>query len=315
MVRLFNLPLRIFILAVCCLGFSKASFASWPHNKQIDGQTIERNVQVQSKQRQYRVYLPDNGSSYKTNSPLSVVFVFHGGMGSAEQVEKQTGFTDLAKKEGFIVVYPQGTGMVKTWNAGNCCGAAEREKMLDTLFVKAILKDLHSLAKIHSDRIYATGLSNGAMFSFRLACDMPHIFKAVAPVAGRMVYDYCQPSTAVSMAIFNATNDHNVPYKGGIATKGIFAKLGVVKEYPSAQETLSAWQKHNQCSSSPINHTFEGYDLAEYQCASSTSLKQYTLYEGGHSWPGGSKPRMHADTPSQKINATNEIWNFFKSLE
>ncbi len=33
----------------------------------------------------------------------------------------------LADQQNFIAVYPNGTGKLPTWNAGNCCGYAQRE--------------------------------------------------------------------------------------------------------------------------------------------------------------------------------------------
>jgi poly(3-hydroxybutyrate) depolymerase len=93
----------------------------------------------------------------------------------------------LAERAGFIVVYPNGTGRLDekllTWNAGLCCGYAMTEKVDDVGFVRALLDALATRAPVDTARVYATGLSNGAMLSYRLAAQLSDRIAAVAPVA------------------------------------------------------------------------------------------------------------------------------------
>ena len=75
-------------------------------------------------ERSYVVQVPPAISQGGRRVPL--VLVFHGGGGNAGNAESTTGFTDKARKEGFIVVYPEGSSRfganLLTWNAGHCCG-------------------------------------------------------------------------------------------------------------------------------------------------------------------------------------------------
>ena len=94
--------------------------------------------------RSYVVRLPGVPSSPDRRVPL--VLVLHGGGGDAANAEAMTGFTDKARQEGFIVVYPEGTGRFErkllTWNAGHCCGHAMQHQVDDVGFIRALIDRL-----------------------------------------------------------------------------------------------------------------------------------------------------------------------------
>ena len=73
--------------------------------------------------RSYEIDLPAAAGRERA---LPAVLVFHGGGGSAASVRKQTGMSVKGSAEGFVAVYPQGSGGIagrlRTWNAGSCCG-------------------------------------------------------------------------------------------------------------------------------------------------------------------------------------------------
>jgi polyhydroxybutyrate depolymerase len=122
-----------------------------------------RTLIHQDRERSYIVHVPPG---YNPARPTLVVLVFHGGGGNAKNVQRMTGFSAKADAEGFIVVYPNGTGRLKdkllTWNGGTCCGYAVRENVDDVGFAKALLEDLVGVANVDPQRIYATGMSNSA---------------------------------------------------------------------------------------------------------------------------------------------------------
>lgn len=102
---------------------------------------------------------------------VPLVLVLHGG-GNAVNAEQMTGFTEKARKEGFIVACPEGTGRLKdkllTWNAGHCCGYAMKRNVDDVGFVNALIDTLVQSYPADTRRIYATGMSNGGMMTHRL---------------------------------------------------------------------------------------------------------------------------------------------------
>lgn len=170
---------------------------------------VARTLQVGGESRGYLLYVP---STWRRGRPAPLVLVFHGGGGQARGIAPHTGFSRLAEREGFIVAYPE--GLNRRWNDGRAYAATHD----DVGFVRALLDTLGRELGIDPGRVYATGISNGAMFSYRLACDLPGVLAAVAPVAGAMPADLapgCAHTEPVSVLAFQGTADPLMPYAGG----------------------------------------------------------------------------------------------------
>jgi polyhydroxybutyrate depolymerase len=58
-------------------------------------------------ERSYILYVP---ASVNSSQPVPVIFVFHGGTGNAESAIRMSGVNEIADQNGFLVVYPNGTG-------------------------------------------------------------------------------------------------------------------------------------------------------------------------------------------------------------
>jgi polyhydroxybutyrate depolymerase len=117
------------------------------------GETIERTLQVGARERSYEIDLP---ARRDPGQALPVVIVFHGGGGSADSVRRQTRMSAKGEAEGFIAVYPQGSGGIagklKTWNAGTCCGQAMQQRIDEIAFVAALLDDLQATVAVDRAR-------------------------------------------------------------------------------------------------------------------------------------------------------------------
>jgi len=74
---------------------------------------------------------------------------------------------------------------------------------------------------IDRHRVYVTGMSNGAMMSYTLACELSDRITAIAPVAGDLPAVPCRPARPISVLAINGTADPLVPYTGGTAGKRI----------------------------------------------------------------------------------------------
>ena len=142
-------------------------------------ETIERTLRVGARERSYEIDVPARREGARL---LPVVIVFHGGGGSADSVRRQSRMSAKGEAEGFIVVYPQGSGGIagklKTWNAGTCCGHAMQERIDEMAFVAALLDDLQATVAIDRARVYATGISNGGMMAYEVACALADRFAA-----------------------------------------------------------------------------------------------------------------------------------------
>ena len=119
---------------------------------------------------------------------MPLVIALHGGGGSGIGMVALTlgGFNVLSERERFIVVYPDGIG--KNWNDGRGLlrYRAQRENIDDVGFISALIDHLAKKYNIDRKRVYITGMSNGAIMSYRLACELADKIAAIAPVAGLM---------------------------------------------------------------------------------------------------------------------------------
>jgi polyhydroxybutyrate depolymerase len=241
------------------------------------------------------------------------VLNFHGGGGDATNQWRVSGFNQLADQEGFIVVYPNGTGRLEdkvlTWNGGACCGYAMANNIDDVAFVRALVADLQANYNIDPKRIYATGLSNGGIMSYRLACEASDIFAAIGPVAGTLNYKRCEPSQPVSVIHFHGTDDTHLPYDGGYGPDSVAGVL-----FASVKESIDFWLAADQCSSMPQTKTFSDIQHDTYTCTQGTAIELYMIVGGKHAWPGSEGPAWPGgDEPTHTISATELMWEFFAS--
>jgi len=260
--------------------------------------------------RGFLLHLPEE---YSGESDLPLIIAMHGGFGSPINIQNQSQLSVKADEEGFIVVYPEGVkgGVldIRTWNAGWCCGHASTDEVDDVGFISALMDTLIGEYAIDTNRIYATGMSNGGFMSYRLACELSDRIAAIAPVAASMSMMECNPERPVPVISFHSFLDSNVPYDGGVGD-------GFSDHYNSPQDSvLNAWAIRNECMT--INDTI--IDNAEYteihwgNCDCISEVQHIITTDGGHSWPGGRKTAT-GDPVSEFINANDLMWEFFQQF-
>ncbi len=261
-----------------------------------------------------RSYLLDVPPSYDGSSAVPLIVSLHGGGGNAENQMRVSGFNVLSSQEGFIVAYPNGSGRlddkILTWNGGGCCGYAVENHVDDVAFVRTMITVIRADYNVDPRRIYATGLSNGAIMAYRLACEAADLFAAIAPVAGTMMDGDCQPVEPVSLIHFHGTNDTRLPYEGGIGSESV---TGVI--YQSVSDSLAFWILSNRCPSR-AEQVQDGdvVHLSYSPCSQETAVELFKIIGGGHAWPGSSGPAWPGgDTPIQSISATKLMWEFFQA--
>ena len=273
----------------------------------------ERFLEASGRQRSYILHLP---KGYDGKGAVPLVIVFHGGGGNAAGAARMSGMSAKADQEKFIVAYPNGTGPLPdrllTWNSWLCCGSALDNQVDDVAFVRALVAQLEREYRVDSKRIYATGLSNGAMMTYRVGCELSDIFAAIAPVAAALDTDNCNPAQSVSAIIFHGTADKHILYQGGAPIESFDRRHNRVDKPVSY--AVDFWVKRDHCSPSPT-HTRTGHIVHDaYEGGENgTAVELYTIEGQGHAWPGGKKGLRHAnvDPPTQEISATDLMWDFF----
>lgn len=274
--------------------------------------TNDSIVTPDTRTRTFRVFVP---SSYNANNQSAVVFFFHGGFGSGTFAENRYGMSIVAEANNFIVVYPDGVNAA--WNGGLCCGPPVTQNIDDVGFTSMMIDHLQSVLCIDSSRIFSTGMSNGAIMSHRLACQLSDRFAAIAPVEGTLMYFPCNPTNKVSVFNIHGTNDQNVPYEGGIGCgiSGVY--------FTSIPDTVNNWTSINHCGcnygdpscSSMYLQQDDGICIKYGQCDNS-SVILCNITNGAHSWSGAGAQASLANCSSGvgTFPATQQIWNFFSTI-
>jgi polyhydroxybutyrate depolymerase len=269
---------------------------------------IERHVRVGGGERSYLVDLP---SAYDGRRALPAVVVFHGGGGAAAGVRTQSRMSETAEAEGFIAVYPQGSGVLSakllTWNASTCCGYAMQHRIDEAAFIAALLDDLEASFAIDRGRVYATGISNGGMMAYIAACALADRFAAIAVVAGELTTPDCGPVRPVSVLVIHGTADQNLPYDGGIGAKALAKHVT-----RSVRFAVDFWRANDRCADAGTIERAGSVTRERYaSCAGDSTVELVTIEGGGHSWPGGARLARFLDEPSTALDASREIWAFF----
>ena len=259
--------------------------------------------------RDYLVHVPAKAVGHAAPMLLAL----HGGGGDMDYQAENYGLVEKSDQAGFILVAPNGTsrfasGILATWNAGACCGRAADQKVDDVGFLKAVIERVSTQASVDRRRVYATGMSNGGLMAYRLACELPDMIRAIAPVAGTDNTTACQPSRPVPVIHFHARDDSHVLFNGGAGPDAL-----AETNFTSVPATIAKWVALDQAS--PQATTVLSVAGATCELHAGPAPVELCVTEtGGHSWPGSQSRRANKN-PSQAINANDRMWDFFLSLK
>jgi polyhydroxybutyrate depolymerase len=248
------------------------------------------NVRAGGLDRNALVHVPAAGAGRR----LPVVLAFHGAHGSGEFMSDYSGFSKLADREHFLVVYPTAASAKRFWTLN----ARDPNAPDDVAFVARLVAALPTRVCMDPARVYATGVSNGGGFAARLGCVLSSRLAAIAPVAGGYrSLDPCHPDRPVSVLEIHGTADPVVPYNGKPPDyKG------------SVPRFLANWASLDHCPP-PAAPIFVGPGLERFDwgpCESGAEVLHLRLSGIGHTWPGSD------DSRSAPIAAERTVWRFFR---
>jgi polyhydroxybutyrate depolymerase len=265
--------------------------------------------------RTYRVVVPD---PIAADGPVPLLIALHGGTGSGRQFERVSRFDDLAREHGFIVVYPDGIeiggrGLLArghVWNGGKCCSRAARENVDDVGFIAGVIDRVTADHAIDPARIYATGHSNGAIMSYRLACELADRVVAIGVQAGAIEVDDCSPAEPVSVLAIHGLADTNIPIEGG---KGDGLSPA---PFSSPTDAIGHFAGINGCGDPTTRTSDDNPDVTIETwrgCRDGTGV-QFVRVEGApHAWMGNPGPRPRqpgSNRPYADFDSSSAIWEF-----
>ena len=167
----------LFLIAMPFLAFSQ--------------QTITATLTHDSIDREYILYVPAN---YTGDTPVPLVFNFHGFTSNAGEQMAYGDFRPIADTAGFILVHPEGT-LFNGSTHFNVGGFTAGSTVDDVGFTEAMIDTISAEYNINAERVYSTGMSNGGFMSFLLACQLSDKIAAIASVTGSMTPELTMPAT------------------------------------------------------------------------------------------------------------------------
>lgn len=270
--------------------------------------TTTGTMELDGLERTYRLHVPEDLG----DDPAPLLVALHGGGGSAEQYAAASGFDDVADEEGFVVVYPDGSGTgqfgdnLRTWNAGTCCGPAERDDIDDVGFVSALIDEIVQTQGVDPAQVVLAGHSNGSTMSYRLACELGDRVVAIGVQSAPLTYQDCVPDGSVGVLHIHGGQDRNVPIAGGQGTEGISGE-----DWPPVRDGVQLFADVNGCSALVENDPVDGVSRTTWDdCDDGATVVLVVVADGPHGWmrPGGDGGRGEATDVG--FDSSAEIWAF-----
>jgi len=257
--------------------------------------------------REYLLYVP---KSYDRAKPAPLVITLHTSMSWDSSAMVISQWNSVADENGFIVVYPEGTGFgPKSWEM---TGSETPSRMPDVIFISELIDKLEESFNVDKSRIYANGMSNGGGMAFVLSCTMSDRIAAVGMVSAGLdpEWSWCMDHRPVPVIAFHGTADPVCPYNGG------WSKLAG-GTFPSVPGFMANWSRRNRCGPNPIESAVAA-DVTRLQytdCADDAGVVLYTIKGEGHQWPGGKRvaAQWMIGRYSHSIDATRQMWAFFRA--
>jgi polyhydroxybutyrate depolymerase len=267
--------------------------------------------------RTFLVHVPSHRrlSSSGLPRPWPLVIVLHGSGGDASAVERQSGMDSLADAQRFLVAYPNGTGGVfdlypSDWNAGTCCGAANRDNIDDLGFIAALIKTVAVHVPLDSRRVYVAGFSAGGYMAYEVGCQLATTVAAIGVVEGSLADDSCNPAAPVPLFAVHGTDDPEVPF--GQDAPSPPGPVPVLAD--GLPPSVQFWAALNGCTATTAKGSAKSASANVVQTSwtlcVTADVDFYAIQGGTHGWPGGPDD-PGALPPMNEMKASVLMWQFF----
>ena len=253
-----------------------------------------------------------NASTDGTKRP--VVVALHGGQGSAEIMRGNSGFDPVAKANGFMVVYGEGTdfgGNRHVWNTGFLLRRQVRDAD-DIAYLDTLIDKLINEYNADPARIYMTGGSSGGMMTFVYAVARSERLAAVAPMVASMFTFDKKPSAPLPILIIHGAKDREVPLEGGMSRNPLVSRAQDAPFKP-LKEVVQFWVDANKSQSPADINTKGTVTTTAYSAVAGGAVTEFIVdAEGGHGWPG-SRSQRDGNAPIKSFSGAERVWEFLKN--
>jgi polyhydroxybutyrate depolymerase len=252
---------------------------------------VRASVQVGGLTRTFIYYAP---AHLDPNRPVPVVLLFHGNTVSAEDMFTLTGFKEIADREGFLAIFPNGSGS-KPWNVGlNVSGIGPQFNNTtadDQGFIDAILAFAEADQCLDKRHLFVSGLSMGAYLSNESGCLRSDLAGLGPHSGGSHDLSLC-PGTRKPVILFHGEADLVVTYeRNGVASR-------------------DRWVARNGCAEEVERRAVKG-GTCDYnkRCPDHAQVALCHFDHMGHDWAGG---KGTESVDASKESASELAWAFWK---
>jgi len=284
-------------------------------------ESLDVGVGTQKLTRTFIVHVPPG---FDGKAKVPVVIMLHGSGGSGEDAIAVTGWDVKSDREGFIAVFPDGIPPnpslparfgtnPRRWNDGSGDpGASGADNVDDLGFISALIDFLEARYAADPARIFCAGFSNGASMAFSVGLNLSNRIAAIAPVSGHLWSRENRLAYPVPLLFIIGTKDPLNPIDGG----NVKLPGGKIEYRPPIEDSLKEWERMLVCG--PEVQTARGNGVIQItydECDKGGEVEYYRVRGLGHIWPGGRSqlPEELVGKPSDNLNATDVIWDFFKA--
>jgi len=247
------------------------------------------------------------------NTLRPVVLALHGGQGSAKVMQANSGFDQVARKNDFMVVYPEGTEFGNNRHAWNTGFLLRRQvqNSNDVAYLDTLIDKLIADHGADPSRVYITGGSNGGMMTFVYAVARTDRLAAAAPVVASMFTFDSKPTSPLPILIINGAKDDEVPIEGGMSRNPL-VRRGQEAPFKSIDQVVEFWMQVNKSQSQPTIVKVGTLTNTTYASSADGAPTELIVDSvGGHGWPG-SRARRENTTPITAFSGAEKVWDFFK---
>ena len=230
----------------------------------------------------------------RRRGPLPLYLVLHYAGGTGEDMVEASGMSTLGDRRGFVAAYPDALPRSRPfWNATESKGKPD-----DVAFARDLIAALVRRGCADPQRVYATGVSNGASMDYLLACRLGDRIAGIGPIAGAYATRLpCEPPRPISVIEIHGTGDTIAPYAG---------RGGVTLSVP---RFLAAWRERDECPAKPVRSVPEEhatrFDWAP--CTAGSRVAHIRLTGAGHGLP----PNPPLQGKRSKLDASRAVVDFF----
>ena len=276
--------------------------------------TATHSVTVGELPRTYLLHVPPKKrrGAGSTVLPFPLVIVMHGSSATSSDAQQMSQMDVVADSALFLVAYPQGSGgkfniYASDWNAGTCCGGANRDKVDDLAFLTALIKEASGNVPIDAKHIYVAGFSAGGSMAYHAACQLPGTFAAFGVISGDLVDNKCAPAKPVPLWATHGTDDQEVAFDEPAALTPTGKVPTIAGALPPA---VQFWITLQKCTGGAAKAASTHVSTTTMTGCVTSDVTFNAINGGTHGWPGGPVDPGN-QPPMSELKASSTMWTFF----